>query len=120
MHWRLSGDGPLVEVLPDGQTVAQVMLELGQGEGRISFEQFRSYIVKGASDAYLVFLINRAGILENLGSNMGQKSVLNQLFNPFRALGRVRNGFAVYFWSRLSPSKLRTASKWSQNPFVYP
>ena len=53
--------------------------------------------------------------MENLGSNMGQKSVLNQLFNPFRALGSVRNGFAIYFSCRLSPSKLRTASKWSQN-----
>ena len=64
---------------------------------------------------YSVFLINQTGILENLGSNMGQKSVLNQLFEPFRALGTVRNGFAVYFSSRLSPSMLRTASKWSQN-----
>ena len=69
---------------------------------------------------YLVFLINRAGILENLGSNMGQKSVLNQLFKPFRAFGSVRNGFAMYFSSRLSLPKLRTASKWSQNPFVSP
>ena len=64
---------------------------------------------------YSVFLINHAGILENLGSNMGQKSVLNQLFDPSGGLGSVRNGFAMYFSSRLSPSKLRTASKWSQN-----
>ena len=64
---------------------------------------------------YLVFLINRAGILENLGSNMGQKSVWNHLFNPFGGLGSVRNGFAIYFSCRLSPSMLRTASKWSQN-----
>ena len=64
---------------------------------------------------YSVFLINHAGILENLGSNMAQKSVLNQLLKPFRGLGSVRNGFAMYFWSRLSPSMLRTASKWSQN-----
>ena len=46
---------------------------------------------------------------------MAQKSVLNQLFNPFGALGSVRNGFAMYFSCRLSPSMLRTASKWSQN-----
>ena len=64
---------------------------------------------------YSIYLINHAGILENLGSNMGQKSVLNQLLKPFRGLGSVRNGFAMYFSSRLSPSKLRTASKWSQN-----
>ena len=64
---------------------------------------------------YSVFLINHAGILENLGSNMVQKSVLNQLFDPLRALGSVRNGFAMYFPSRLSPSKLRKAPKWSPN-----
>ena len=46
---------------------------------------------------------------------MGPKSVLNQLFNAFRALGSVRNGFAIYFSCRLSPPKLRTASKSSQN-----
>ena len=62
-----------------------------------------------------VFLVNHAGILENLGSNMGQKSVMNDRFNPLQALGSVRNGFAMYFSSRLSPSMLRTAPKWSQN-----
>ena len=69
---------------------------------------------------YSVFLINHAGILENLRSNMAQKSVLNDIFTPFGGLGSVRNGFAMYFSSRLSPSKLPTASKWSQNPFVSP
>ena len=54
----------------------------------------------------LVFLIDHAGILQNLGSNMGQKSILNQLLKPFRGLGSVRNGFAMYFSSRLSLSKL--------------
>ena len=68
-----------------------------------------------APDEYSVFLINHAGILENIGSNMGQKSVMNDIFDPFRALGSVRNGFAMYFSSRLSPSKLRTTSKSSQN-----
>ena len=62
-----------------------------------------------------MFLINHAGILENLKSNMGQKSALNGIFDPFRTLGSVRNGLAAYFSSRLSPSKPRTASKWSQN-----
>ena len=64
---------------------------------------------------YSVFLINHAGILENLGSNVGQQSIMNHTFEPFRALGSVRNGFAIYFSSRLSPPKLRTASKSSQN-----
>ena len=73
-----------------------------------------------ACDKYSIFLINHAGILENLRFNMGKKSVLNGIFDPFRALGSVRNGFAVHFSSRLSPSKLRTASKWSPNPFVSP
>ena len=68
-----------------------------------------------AAVLHSVFLINHAGILQNLGSNMGPKSVLNQLFNTFRALGSVRNGFAIYFSCRLSPPKLRTASKSSQN-----
>ena len=72
------------------------------------------------SNAYSIYLINHAGILENLGSNMGQKSVLNQLFKPCGALGSVRNGFAEYFSCRLSPSMLRMASKWSQYPFVSP
>jgi len=40
----LSGDGPLVDVLPDGHTVSQVMDELGEGEGRVTFEQFRKYM----------------------------------------------------------------------------
>ena len=33
---------------------------------------------------------------------MGQKSVLNQLFNPFGGLGSVRNGFTMHFSSSLS------------------
>ena len=78
-------------------------------------QKLRKLVQDSASQAYSVYLINHAGILQNLGSNMGQKSVLNQLFNPFRGLRSVGNGFAMHFSSRLSPSMLRTASKWSQN-----
>lgn len=40
----LSGDGPLVDVLPDGTTVDEIMAKVGQGEGLITYENFREYI----------------------------------------------------------------------------
>mmetsp|Transcript_123458 Transcript_123458/g.193670 ORF Transcript_123458/g.193670 Transcript_123458/m.193670 type:complete len:1178 (-) Transcript_123458:126-3659(-) len=40
----LSGDGPLVEVLPDGNTVEQIMREVGNEEGVISYEDFARYM----------------------------------------------------------------------------
>ena len=36
-------------------------------------------------------------IVLKFGSNMGQKSILNHIFDPFRALGSVRNGFVFKF-----------------------
>jgi len=42
----LSGHGPLVEVLPDGSTVDQIMREVANGEGAITFEAFAAYISK--------------------------------------------------------------------------
>merc|ERR1719446_203021 len=40
----LSGDGPLVDVLPDGQTVRQLMDGLCDGDSFVTFEQFRKYM----------------------------------------------------------------------------
>ena len=42
----LSGDGPLVDVLPDGQTVEQIMDEASGGDGLVSFSDFRNYLAK--------------------------------------------------------------------------
>ncbi|CAK0813412.1 unnamed protein product, partial [Prorocentrum cordatum] len=39
----LSGDGLPTEVLPDGQTVEQIMEEASNGKGRLSFQEFRAY-----------------------------------------------------------------------------
>eukprot|EP00930_Biecheleria_cincta_P016490 TRINITY_DN13392_c0_g2_i1.p1 TRINITY_DN13392_c0_g2~~TRINITY_DN13392_c0_g2_i1.p1 ORF type:complete len:1716 (+),score=301.90 TRINITY_DN13392_c0_g2_i1:35-5182(+) len=44
----LSGDGPPADVLPDGRTIEQVMDEVSRGEGFISFDHFRTYLLKGA------------------------------------------------------------------------
>jgi len=40
----LSGHGPLVEVLPDGSTVDEIMREVGNGAGVITFEAFAAYV----------------------------------------------------------------------------
>eukprot|EP00931_Biecheleriopsis_adriatica_P053714 TRINITY_DN31513_c0_g2_i1.p1 TRINITY_DN31513_c0_g2~~TRINITY_DN31513_c0_g2_i1.p1 ORF type:complete len:1129 (+),score=275.99 TRINITY_DN31513_c0_g2_i1:39-3425(+) len=40
----LSGEGPLVEVLPTGQTVDEVMQEVANGDEQISFEAFLEYL----------------------------------------------------------------------------
>uniref|UniRef100_A0A7S4V7Z9 non-specific serine/threonine protein kinase n=1 Tax=Alexandrium monilatum TaxID=311494 RepID=A0A7S4V7Z9_9DINO len=39
----LSGDGPLVEVLPDGYTIDDVMEQVGEG-GQISFDNFMAFM----------------------------------------------------------------------------
>jgi len=46
----LTGDGPLVDVLPDGKTVEAVMEEVAQGEDRITLAQFRDYVNKAWQD----------------------------------------------------------------------
>merc|ERR1712176_396610 len=48
LRLMLSGDGPLVEVLPDGYTVDQLMEEIGDSSGSISFEHFKDYLTSGA------------------------------------------------------------------------
>merc|ERR1712178_393789 len=45
----LSGHGPLVEVLPDGSTVDNIMKEVGHSDRGISFESFAAYINKAAA-----------------------------------------------------------------------
>jgi len=47
----LSGDGPRVDVLPDGQTVEDIMEEVSDGEGMITFEKFRAYLQKEPESA---------------------------------------------------------------------
>jgi hypothetical protein len=47
----LSGDGPLVEVLPDGNTVDQIVKEVGNEDGVISYDDFAAYIRKAAEQA---------------------------------------------------------------------
>ena len=42
-------------------------------------------------------------IVWKFGSNMDQKSILNDIFDPFPALGSVRNGFGVQISSSLIP-----------------
>ncbi|CAE7453015.1 unnamed protein product [Symbiodinium natans] len=43
----LSGEGALVaDVLPDGQTVDEVMYDVSGGEGEISFSRFRAYLTR--------------------------------------------------------------------------
>jgi len=44
LQFLLSGEGPLVDVLPDGQTVEQVMEKASGGHHCISYEQFQSYL----------------------------------------------------------------------------
>jgi len=44
LRLMLSGDGPLTDVLPDGQTVEQVMEEVAEGDESISLAQFREYL----------------------------------------------------------------------------
>jgi len=46
LRLMLSGDGPLADVLPDGQTAEQIMEEVSGGVGRISFEDFRAYLTR--------------------------------------------------------------------------
>eukprot|EP00928_Gymnodinium_smaydae_P057448 TRINITY_DN4068_c0_g1_i1.p1 TRINITY_DN4068_c0_g1~~TRINITY_DN4068_c0_g1_i1.p1 ORF type:complete len:711 (-),score=144.80 TRINITY_DN4068_c0_g1_i1:66-2198(-) len=50
LRLMLSGDGPLVDVLPDGQTVDEIMQEAGDGVG-ISFADFRKYLNKSAKSS---------------------------------------------------------------------
>lgn len=40
----LSGGGPLVEVLPDGQTIDEIITEAAGHDGRISFDDFMDYL----------------------------------------------------------------------------
>lgn len=48
----LSGEGVLVaDVLPDGQTVDEVMEEVSSGEGEISFSRFRTYLTRSYRSA---------------------------------------------------------------------
>ena len=47
LRFMLSGDGPLVDVLPDGQTVDEVMNEVSGGTGQISFSAFQQYLKGG-------------------------------------------------------------------------
>ncbi|CAE7180806.1 CPK2 [Symbiodinium pilosum] len=48
----LSGEGALVaDVLPDGQTVDEVMEEVSGGEGEISYSRFRAYLTRSYRSA---------------------------------------------------------------------
>jgi len=49
LRMMLSGGGPLVEVLPDGQTIDDVMEEVGRGEGFVSFPNFVEYVRQAAN-----------------------------------------------------------------------
>eukprot|EP00971_Amphidinium_carterae_P316129 6283978-Amphidinium_carterae.1 len=49
LRQMLSGDGPLVEVLPDGQTVDQVMNVISNGTGIITLNQFRDYLMQSTA-----------------------------------------------------------------------
>merc|ERR1719277_2768974 len=40
----LSGSGPLVEVLPDGHTIDEVMQDIGGEQGFITYTNFRDYL----------------------------------------------------------------------------
>ena len=58
---------------------------------------------------------------------MGQKSVLNGIFDPFRALGSVRNGFATYVcvvFFQIEPVKapngLEIVTKSNRFPLIVP
>ena len=55
----LSGDGPLVEVLPDGKTIDEVMAEIGHGEREPPYSP-RSYtrVHFGSSFKFLQFWIS--------------------------------------------------------------
>lgn len=44
LKMMISGDGPLVEVLPDGQTVEQIMAVAGNDQGLITFSSLCSYL----------------------------------------------------------------------------
>mmetsp|Transcript_87287 Transcript_87287/g.154674 ORF Transcript_87287/g.154674 Transcript_87287/m.154674 type:complete len:1085 (-) Transcript_87287:90-3344(-) len=44
LRLMLSGDGPLVEMLPSGQTVDEVMEEVGDGKDCITFQDFLEYL----------------------------------------------------------------------------
>merc|ERR1712232_679690 len=46
----LSGGGALVDILPDGRTIDEIMEEVGNEDGVISFDDFRSYLNGGESD----------------------------------------------------------------------
>jgi serine/threonine protein kinase len=61
----LSGDGPLVEVLPDGNTVDQIMQEVSNNEeGVISYAEFASYIRKAAEKARDVPSVDQHALAE--------------------------------------------------------
>eukprot|EP00927_Polykrikos_kofoidii_P025353 TRINITY_DN22793_c0_g1_i2.p1 TRINITY_DN22793_c0_g1~~TRINITY_DN22793_c0_g1_i2.p1 ORF type:complete len:257 (+),score=59.90 TRINITY_DN22793_c0_g1_i2:113-883(+) len=61
----LSGDGPLVAVLPDGKTVEQVLREIDtSGDNCISYSEFRAYIRRQSRRA--------EGVSINSGSQMLQ------------------------------------------------
>jgi len=45
----LSGEGPLVEVLPNGQTVDEVMQDIAGGKQSISFPDFQQYISQASA-----------------------------------------------------------------------
>eukprot|EP00434_Breviolum_minutum_P044034 symbB.v1.2.039285.t1/scaffold6462.1/size17898/1 len=45
----LSGEGPLVEVLPNGQTVDEVMQDIAGGKQSISFPDFQQYISEASA-----------------------------------------------------------------------
>ena len=48
-------------------------------------------------DIYWMYIHPGSEKVWKFGSNMNQKSILNDIFNLFRALGSVRNGFVFKF-----------------------
>jgi len=49
LRLMLSGDGPLVEVLPNGQTVDEVMAEIGGSKQSITFHDFLNYLSRASA-----------------------------------------------------------------------
>merc|ERR1712232_256574 len=46
LRMMLSGDGPLVDVLPDGQTIDQIIEAIGNDQGVITFDNMRDYFAQ--------------------------------------------------------------------------
>lgn len=47
----LSGDGPLVDILPDGHSIDDIIAEAGNGEGIITFASFKKYLESASTTA---------------------------------------------------------------------